>query len=93
VQPLWGGPDLIYREEGLNLRLSTRRRKRAALLRVVPNPPSRVHQRWSMDFMMDTLLEGRRTRVLTVVDNPQSLQSYPARARLIPLGKRVPARR
>ena len=58
----------IYREEGLNLRLRNRRRKRAAHLRVVPAAPSRVHERWSMDFMMDTLLDGRRIRVLTVVD-------------------------
>jgi putative transposase len=58
----------IYREEGLNLRLRNHRRKRTAHLRVVPAAPSRVHERWSMDFMMDTLLEGRRIRVLTVVD-------------------------
>jgi putative transposase len=58
----------IYREEGLNLRLRLRRRKRASMLRVVPAPPTRVNERWSMDFMMDTLLEGRRIRVLTVVD-------------------------
>ena len=58
----------IYREEGLTVRL-TRRRKRASHLRVVPPRPSQVNERWSMDFVADTLLDGRRFRALTVVDN------------------------
>lgn len=58
----------IYREEGLTVRL-TRRRKRASHLRVVPPCASRVNERWSMDFVADTLLDGRRFRTLTVVDN------------------------
>jgi hypothetical protein len=58
----------IYREEGLTVRL-TRRRKRASHLRVVPPRPSQVNERWSMDFVADTLLDGRRVRALTVVDN------------------------
>jgi len=58
----------IYREEGLMVRL-TRRRKRASHLRVVPPRPSQRNERWSMDFVTDTLLEGRRFRALTVVDN------------------------
>jgi putative transposase len=58
----------IYREEGLIVRL-TRRRKRASHLRVVPPRPSQVNERWSMDFVADTLLDGRRFRALTVVDN------------------------
>lgn len=48
--------------------MRNRRRKRAAHLRVIPDAPSRVNERWSMDFVMDTLLDGRRIRVLTVVD-------------------------
>jgi putative transposase len=58
----------IYREEGLMVRL-TRRRKRASYLRVVPPQPSQLNERWSMDFVKDTLLDGRRFRALTVVDN------------------------
>jgi len=57
----------LYREEGLTVRL-TRRRKRASHLRVVPPCPSQVNERWSMDFVADTLLDGRRFRALTVVD-------------------------
>lgn len=58
----------LYREEGLTVRLA-RRRKRASHLRVVPPPPQEANERWSMDFVADTLLDGRRFRALTVVDN------------------------
>ena len=58
----------IYREEGLAVRFA-RRRKRASHLRVVPPLPNRVNERWSMDVVADTLLDGRRIRALTVVDN------------------------
>lgn len=58
----------LYREEGLAVRL-THRRKRASHLRVVPPSPSQMNERWSMDFVADTLLDGRRFRTLTVVDN------------------------
>lgn len=58
----------IYGEEGLSVRL-THRRKRVSHLRVVPSAPSLVNERWSMDFVADTLLDGRRFRALTVVDN------------------------
>ena len=58
----------IYQEEGLSVRL-TRRRKRVSHLRVGPLAPKQVNERWSMDFVADTLLDGRRFRALTVVDN------------------------
>jgi putative transposase len=58
----------IYREEGLTVRFQ-RRRKRASHLRVVPPRPTQRNERWSMDFVADTLLDGRRFRTLTVVDN------------------------
>jgi putative transposase len=58
----------LYREEGLAVRL-THRRKRASQRRVVPPAPKQVNERWSMDFVADTLLDGRRFRALTVVDN------------------------
>ena len=59
----------LYREEGLSLRLRPkRRRKVASHLRVVAPPPQRPRERWSMDFMVDSFIDGRRFRVLTVVD-------------------------
>jgi len=58
----------IYREEGLSVRL-TRRRERVSHLRVVSPAPSQMNERWSMDFVADTLLDGRRFRALNVVDN------------------------
>lgn len=58
----------LYREEGLAVR--RRRRKRACAAQRVPTPmPSGCNQRWSMDFMADTLADGRRLRVLTLVDD------------------------
>jgi putative transposase len=48
----------IYREEGLTVRLR-RRQKRASHLRMLPPQASQVNERWSMDFVADTLLDGR----------------------------------
>jgi putative transposase len=58
----------IYREEGLTVRLR-RRQKRASPLRMLPPQASQVNERWSMDFVADTLLDGQRFRALTVIDN------------------------
>ena len=58
----------LYREEGLSLRLK-RRRKRSSHLRVVLAAPERINQHWSMDFVSDSLCNGRRFRILTVVDD------------------------
>lgn len=58
----------LYREEGLSLRLK-RRRKRSSHLRVVLAKPERINQHWSMDFVSDSLYNGRRFRTLTVVDD------------------------
>jgi len=58
----------LYREEGLSLRLK-KRRKRISHLRVVMDRPERINQHWSMDFVSDSLYNGRRFRVLTVVDD------------------------
>jgi putative transposase len=57
----------VYREEGLSLRLK-HRRKRVSHLRVVPPGPTGPNQHWAMDFMSDCLMNGRRLRMLTVVD-------------------------
>jgi putative transposase len=45
-----------------------RRRKRLSHLRVAPPPTSQPNERWSMDFVADSLTDGRRIRILTVVD-------------------------
>lgn len=58
----------LYREEGLSIRVK-RRRKRVSGLRVVPPSAQRPRERWSLDFLTDGLTDGRRIRVLTIVDN------------------------
>jgi len=58
----------IYREEGLALRRK-RRRKGAAGLRVVMPSPQRPNERWSMDFVADSIVTGRRFRALAIVDD------------------------
>jgi putative transposase len=58
----------LYREE----RLTVRRRggrKRALGTRAPMALPQAVNQRWSLDFVADTLDSGRRFRVLVVVDD------------------------
>jgi putative transposase len=58
----------IYREEGLQVR---RRggRKRALGTRAPLTVPSKPNERWSMDFVSDSFTDGRRFRVLAVVDD------------------------
>jgi len=58
----------LYREEGLVVR-RRKRKKLAGMERVMPPLPERRNQRWSMDFVQDGLADGRRIRVLTLVDN------------------------
>jgi putative transposase len=58
----------LYREEGLSIRIK-RRRKRVSLPRVLPAPARKPQERWSIDFLTDSLVDGRRFRVLTIVDN------------------------
>jgi hypothetical protein len=58
----------IYREE----RLTARRRggrKPAMGTRRPLETPLVANQRWSLDFVSDQLTDGRRFRVLTVIDN------------------------
>ena len=58
----------VYREAGLQVR--RRRRKRLTRGQRVPLPtPSRRGERWSMDFMVDTLADGRGFRTLNIVDD------------------------
>jgi len=57
----------LYREEGLKLR-PKKRRKIVSVQRVKPQATTGINQRWSMDFVSDTLSCGRRFRTLTLVD-------------------------
>jgi len=58
----------LYREESLSIR--SKKRKRVAQVPREPKPPpERVNERWSMDFMQDTLVTGRCFRTLNVVDD------------------------
>lgn len=59
----------LYRLEGLQLRMRVRRRKHIALHRGPAPLPAGPTERWSMDFVHDTLADGRPFRILTVVDN------------------------
>ena len=45
------------------------RRKRVAVARVPSRLPTGPDERWSMDFMRDTLADGRPFRVWTIVDD------------------------
>lgn len=58
----------LYREERLEIRVK-RRKKLASASRVLPVRPTRPLERWSLDFLTDSLVDGRRFRVLTIVDN------------------------
>jgi putative transposase len=58
----------IYREEGLALRRK-KRRKGAAGVRVTIPAAVRPNEHWSMDFVSDSIVTGRRFRALTIVDN------------------------
>lgn len=58
----------IYREEGLSLR-KRKKRKTAAMGRVILPAPERPNERWSMDFVSDRIVTGRRFRALVIVDD------------------------
>ena len=58
----------LYRLEGLNLRSKRPRRRKSIVTRSEAVKATRRDERWSMDFMADQLQDGRRIRVLTIVD-------------------------
>ncbi|MFC1856256.1 integrase core domain-containing protein [Thermodesulfobacteriota bacterium] len=51
----------IYREEGLALQIR-RRKKRASVMRIERDKPTRPNEQWAMDFVSDGLANGRRIR-------------------------------
>lgn len=59
----------LYREEGLSLRVKRPRRPIRAAYREGRVQPGCMNDRWSMDFVSDSLLDGRRLRALTMVDH------------------------
>lgn len=58
----------LYREEKLQVR-KRGGRKRALGTRRPMLLPSRLNERWSLDFVSDAFTDGRRFRVLAVVDD------------------------
>jgi putative transposase len=58
----------LYREQGLMVRKRKRKRIEIAerLVRVAPSAPN---QSWSMDYVADALIDGRKLRALTIVDD------------------------
>jgi len=57
----------VYNEEGLSLRRK-KRKKIASELRVKLPDAVKICQYWAMDFVSDALFNGRRIRLLTILD-------------------------
>jgi putative transposase len=58
----------LYREQGLMVR--KRKRKRIGLAeRLVMPVPQAPNENWSMDYVADALIDGRKLRALTIVDD------------------------
>lgn len=53
----------------LNLQVRTKRRKKLVRPRVPMELPTHPNERWSADFVHDQLADGRRFRVLNIVDD------------------------
>jgi putative transposase len=58
----------LYREEGLQVR-KRGGRKRALGMRAPLVAPFRPNERWSLDFVSDSFTDGRRFRILCIVDD------------------------
>ncbi len=58
----------VYCEEGLQVRRRKKKRARSQPRRPLARP-STINERWSMDFVSDSLHDGRRFRTLNVVDD------------------------
>ena len=57
-----------YREDGLSLHLKRPRRNKAAQRRQPKQLAHAINPIWSMDVVADALFDGRKLRMLTVVD-------------------------
>jgi putative transposase len=58
----------IYKEQGLKVK-KRGGRKRAIGIRVVKKVSEKINERWSLDFVSDGLANGKRIRMLTVLDD------------------------
>ncbi|CUW39539.1 putative transposase [Magnetospirillum sp. XM-1] len=70
ITRVFGGVQMLrlYREEKLAVRRRTGR-KRALGTRAPMSAPMGPNQRWSLDFVSDAFIDGRRFRILAVVDD------------------------
>ena len=68
VEVNWKKLYRIYKEERLTVR-KRGGRKRALGTRAPMAIPQDANQRWSVDFVSDTLVDGRRFRILCVIDD------------------------
>lgn len=59
----------LYCEENLQMRTRTLRRRVSCRTRRQRPAVERINDCWAMDFMSDELFDGRRFRVLTIVDH------------------------
>ena len=58
----------LYREQGLQLRNKSPKRRVKAKLREGRSPATAANHIWAMDFVHDQLFDGTRIRILTIVD-------------------------
>jgi len=58
----------LYREMGLQLRSKSPKRRVKAQLREDRSPATTANQVWAMDFVHDQLFDGRKIRILTIID-------------------------
>lgn len=59
----------LYCQENLAMRMKTPRRHKSCRIRRDRPVACQVNESWSMDFMSDELFNGRRLRLLTIVDD------------------------
>ena len=59
----------LYTQENLSLRTKTPKRRVSCRKRVDRPEATRINDCWAMDFMTDELFDGRRIRLLTIVDH------------------------
>lgn len=93
----------VYSALGMQVR--TKRRKKLVRPRVPMIVPTQVNERWSLDFVHDQLADGRRIRILSIVDDYSRkcvgqlvdtsisglrLSRFNSRARRCSSGRRVP---